>query len=103
MVSMGALTTFPLLSTEYVDHLPPIITRMYQNSWTPETPRVWSGRSGIVILLFEVTVKAGCEIVTGGGPSTPFPDSKNPTCVTLVNPDPLMTNGSVTVPLVSTG
>src|SRR4051794_24703511 len=104
MVSTGEFVTLPSLSLVYVDHLPPIITRMYQYSWTPETPRVWFGRSGMVMVLPSgLTEKLGGLIVTGGGPVTALPGSKNPTCCTFVKPEPRIVSGSVTVPAVSTG
>src|SRR4051794_34602283 len=65
---------------------------MYQNCWTPVTPRAWSGRSSrwmVVPAGLTVNVVVG----TGEGPATAFPGSKKPTSVTPVRFVPEMSIG----------
>ena len=47
MVSVGAFSVgfAAVADVDGPTTVPPILTRMYQNCWTPVTPRVWSGRS----------------------------------------------------------
>ena len=97
IVRMGvARVTLLPLPVETADHGPPIFTRMYQNCWTPVTPRVASGRSFMWIEVPPALIVNGVEVpvaVTGTGPAIALPDSKKPTSVTLARLVPVMSMG----------